>query len=149
MPLLDVGQIGGSRESAGAARATIAVVANPAQVAGQTFHLPQQNVNVREVMGFTGSTVRWELTLRTDTLARLTDIQAELDSYLTGSLRGVGGVPGSFDATLIRETQLRDSAGNVMATRVRLGDWRQLGKISRNNEWAAVVRMAIEFEVLG
>lgn len=147
-PALDMGQEGGLRYLASTARGTFSVVRNATEVAGQLHHLPQQNVSVRDVMGFVRGRVRWDVVLRTSTTAIFDAIAAELDSYRFGAVFA-SGVTGTFDPTRVRETQLTDVNGEVIAERAVLADWRQVTRRIRNDEWGAIARMQVEFEIIG
>jgi len=146
---LDIGQEGGVRAGAGQAKATIQVVNEPAEVATQVHHLPQQNGNVRDVLGFVGELVRWNVTLRTVALATYNAIRDELNGFKTGATR-TGGLQTTFDPALVNTMKLTDFDGALIADRVVLRDWRTLSvRRFGNQQWAVIVKMQIDFEIIG
>jgi len=87
VPALDIGQEGGTRAGAGAALATIRVLTGPDEHAVVEHHLPQSNVNFRDVLGYTGRTITWDCTLRFNTQATWQTVISELNRYLHGASR--------------------------------------------------------------
>ena len=150
VPVLDFGQDGGARDAAGDARFSGSLIRGSDGLRRVPQGLPQQNVVFMSTMGFSGATHRLTGILRAKTAAVMAAIVAELDERKHGSLRNVAtGILGAPNPTLIRESRLTDFDGAVIAARALLLDWRLTGRRVKTAEWAVVVRLAMEFEVLG
>ena len=150
MPVLDIGQGGGTRYTAGDARATISVVQEPEEARTTQHELPQQGVVLVDNLGFAGSTVIWHVTLRAKDNATYQAMIAELNAFKHGSARNAQtGVMAAADPALIRETQLTDWDGTMVTTRARLKNWIARRRRSRGPDWGVVQRIDLVFEVLG
>lgn len=150
VPVLDIGQLGGTRQLAGNALFTGQVIRGADEVATAEHGLPEQNVRFRENMGFAGRSVRIEGIIRAKTLAIMTAIIDEMNQRKHGSARDeLTGNLATADPTLVRETQLTDSDGAQLADRAVLENWRPKGPRLTGQEWLVLQEITIDIRVLG
>jgi hypothetical protein len=151
VPTLDIGQPGGTRATAGDALATISVTLEPEQVRSTTHELGEQNAVYTDVMGFGGSRVVWNVTLRTKDNATYLAVIRELNACKHGSVRSAQtGVMGAPDPSRIKETQLTDHDGTILSPKARLADWHPRRRRSRSEpDWAVLQKLDLVFELNG
>lgn len=112
---LDIGQIGGVRQLAGQAFATIQVVNGPPQTRDVKNALPQQDIAFVDKLGESGRLYTWVCMLRTDTAARLFTIEQEIKERLTGVLYDNAGGR-TRTPSKMNPAKLTDQDGNVLST---------------------------------
>lgn len=144
VPALDIGQDGGTRAGALTARATIKVIAGPDEHAVVEHHLPQSNLNFRDVLGYTGRTITWECTLRFNTMATYATVVSEINRYLHGGSRDSGGLLAAPSPVHLRPTQLTDSDGAAMGNAILAG-WAPRGARLTSPEWGVIQRATLTF----
>lgn len=150
VPVLDIGQVGGTRYGAGNARATISIMQEPEQVRTTQHELGEQNVVYTDVLGFAGSRVTWNVTLRAKDNATYLAIVRELNAYKHGSVRDAQtGSMGAPDPSRIKETQLTDYDGTILSPKARLKDWHPRRRRSKASDWGVVQKIDLVFELVG
>lgn len=129
---LDAGQPGSSRYAANTARYVLRVIegADRATVVGQP--VVQQNVLFEDRLGYAGSRVVWEGSLKVTTDAVLGEIAAQLNRYLHGSSR-TNGVLDAPDPRQMRPTRLTNSFGRVLSENATVEDWSMSGVQTLHN----------------
>ncbi len=147
VPLLDIGQRGGTREGAGNALFSGNVILGQDRTGKVQHHLPQQNVTYEDDMGFVAGRIIIEGVIRAKTAAIFEDIRQELNQRMHGSLR-TDGVLGAADPSMIKPTQFTDFDGTVVAAKAVVSGWRPRGRRFRNSEWAIIQKLIIELDVL-
>ncbi len=148
VPLLDVGQIGGARNAAGDATFTVRGAVAPERAVVVEHRAAQQGGLIQDNLGYAGGAMRWSGTLKVADLDTLWEIAAELNQKVHGQLRSSSGTLGPVDATQLRETQLTDYDGRVLADRARIIGWQFTGDRHTTPEGKIVVGLDIEFRIL-
>jgi hypothetical protein len=148
VPLLDFGQGGGARQSAGTALFTGRIVPGVDEVLSVEHRIPQQYAVFRDVLGYGGGRFTLEGIIRAKTDALALDVVEEINQRLHGSMRDQGGLT-SFAEAALRETQLTDHDGSVLGNKVVMTAWSPRGARMRNSEWAMIVAVRMEFLSLG
>lgn len=147
---LDIGQVGGTRQTAGNAKFTGHVYVGEDEVATVQTGLPQQQAVFQDVLGYRGTTVRWEGIIRADGEATMMAIIRELNQHKTGSLRNeTTGVMQAPNPKQVRATQLTHSLGRTLSQAAVMTDWRQVGQMMKSSEWALMMEVSITFRMLG
>lgn len=148
VPLLDVGQIGGVRNTAGEATFTLRGNPAPEQAIVIEHRAAQQGGLIQDNLGYAGGAMRWSGSLKVDSLDTLWEIAAELNQRIHGQLRASNGTLGPVDPVQVRDTQLTDYDGRVLADRARIIGWQFTGDRHTTPEGKIVVGLNIEFRIL-
>lgn len=149
VPVLDLGQPGGTRHGASDAFATVHAIPGADEVATSKTELPQQNVTYEDVGGLRFGRWRWEVTLRTKDNATFVAIVRELNALRHGSLRDAStGVLLAPDPSKISSTRLTDHDGTILSEGAVLANWVARRRRSRSSEWAVLTVLTVLFELL-
>lgn len=152
MPELDLGQLGGTRQLAGDALFSGHVIPGGDITADVDHKLPQQNLVFRDRLGYFGGLFRIEGILRAKTAVIFETILGEIDQRKHGSLRdGPGGALLPPVLSMLKETQLTDSAGVVLAVSSVVDGWRATGRKMRDGKgvWAVMMPLTIAIRRVG
>ncbi len=144
MPLLDIGQPGGARDLGGTATFTLKADPPGEDESIVIEHQPVQVSGIFEDnLGYAGSRVVWRGRLTVVNNAMLRTIALELNRLKHGQTRDSNGNLLPVNPTLLRETQLTDFDGTVLAQRARLRRW----SFGPPREFVGSGRIAIPLEV--
>ena len=148
---LNAGQPGSARATSNYARYVVRVIegADEATVVGQA--VVQQNVNFEDRLGYAGTRVVWEGSLKVSSDTVLGAIAGQLNKYRHGSGRTSGVLDGP-DPTQMRPTKLTNSFGRVLSERAVVDDWSMSGVATLFNAapfTLIVERLRIVFKLLG
>lgn len=147
--LLDVGQIGGTRDSAGDATFTLRGLPAADQAIVVEHRAAQQGGLIQDNLGYAGSAMRWSGLLVARNVDILRTIARELNQKLHGQLRNSSnGTMGPVDPVQLRETQLTDYDGAVLSDRARLIGWSVTGERGTTPDGKVVVGLDVEFRIL-
>ena len=147
---LDLGQVGGTRAGAGQALGTFAIVPGRFDVKVVEHKLAQQGIVFEDNLGFAGQFYTMLATIRANSGQLMNTILAEIEQRKNGQLRdAVTGKLGAWAAAMVKAVTLTDVEGNILSLQARLRDWRQLSRRQSSAKWAAIVRLSIEFRLLG
>ena len=148
---LDIGQPGGTRETAGSARALIRVIAGREEFAVVAQASAQQNVVFRDNLGFRGTGYTWDCTIKaaSDTILRsvLNDIRARMH----GAARDANGNLLPPTSTNLKPQLLTDSDGATLAAAAVLADLSVEGArayLTGGAPYTVLLRCRLEFRVL-
>jgi len=148
---LDAGQPGSGRATSNDARYVVRVIegADQATVVGQA--IVQQNVTFEDRLGYAGTRVVWEGSLRVSSDTVLGAIQEQLNKYLHGSGRS-SGVLGGPDPAQMRPTKLTNNFGRVLSERAVVEEWSMngVGTLFNASPYTLIVeKLRIVFKLLG
>ncbi len=146
--VLDLGQPGGSRASAGEALFTLFVLRGPEQAFIAENAAAQQVGLFEDVLGYAGGSTVWSGQLNVEDADMLDEIIKELDAKLHGHPRNSSGILQQSNANEVRDTQLTDYDGRVLTNRARIRAWRFLDRRLTTPEGRIVVPLEIEFRIL-
>jgi hypothetical protein len=150
VPELDLGQIGGTRETAGTAKLTAHVIVGQDNVNAVTHKLPQSIAVYRNVIGFVGGRIVIQGVMRASTAAIFETMLQEINQRRHGSLRnGAGGPLLPPDPSKMVPTQVTDSQGTVISQQAVVQDWQPRGRRLSNSEWDVIQEFTLTLEKLG
>lgn len=149
---LDIGQIGGVRQLAGDAYATIAVLEEPDIVRQVENAAPQQDLKFVDLLGFDGTRVRWRGAIRTKDHATMNAIESEIDLCRYGSARNLADGTRIVDRAQTRPTKLTNHRGGVLTTDgAVLRAYRRIGPrrpLAGGGAMTVIQEFEMEFEIL-
>ncbi len=141
VPVLDLGQRGGARNTASDALFSVRVLVGRDEPAAVEHKLPQSNVVYRDNLGSDGATHRWAGTIFAKDGATMNAIIVEMNERLHGGLI-------KPNPSLIKPTKLTDSDGNVLGEKAVLSEWRQTSRRRKGSTWGAIMDVELTFRVL-
>ncbi len=148
--VLDIGQPGGTLETAGTARAVLRAFQVNSDMIQTVTRIPQQGPAFHDIQGPGHPMYRWEGTVKVAATTDMLTIMSNLERALTGHPLDADGSYGAFDADEIRATALKDSHDNFHATKSRilrysLGRWL---RITSGGSYNYVSNVTIDFQRL-
>ena len=149
VPLLDLGQRGGTRQTAGDALCSGQLSFGEDETRTAEHRQTQGQTVFRDHLGYSGSQVTLNGTIRAKTAAIMRAIIAELNERMTGSLRADDGSLGAIEPGKFKPTRLTDYDSAVLSERVVLERWRSTGARAKSVEWDAIMQVSIVFRMLG
>lgn len=147
--VLDLGQRGGTRATAGTAMFTGQFDFGAEETRSAEHRQAQGQTVFRDHLGSSGARMTLNGTIRTNTAGLMRTIIAELNELKTGSRRADDGTIGAIDPAKFKPTRLTDYDSTVLSERVIIEDWWSKGPRRKGPEWAAILQVGIRFKVLG
>lgn len=148
MPLLDIGQPGGTRDLAGAAKFSVKVELGADESITVEHQAAQIDGVIEDNLGYSGATHYWRGLLVVSNNAMLHAIVNELNRLRHGRVRDGSGNLSAVNTNYIRETQLTDFDGTAVSQRARLRRW-SIGKERQHYAGGRIgVDLEIEFRIL-
>lgn len=146
---LNAGQPGSALYVADQARYVVSVIEGADIAAVVPQGLVQQNITFEDKLGFRGSMVVWQGTLKvvSDTVRQT--IYAQLNQYMHGSAM-VSGVLGAPSPGQMKPTRLVNALGSILSERATIVDWTsgQVRSMNGSSPYILICPLRIVFKKL-
>ena len=149
-PLLDFGQVGGTRqqEEPPAALLGVHAVWGPVQVKEVKVTMPEIDLAFVGNLGFSGRTLILAGVIRAKDDATMNAIEQEIEARRDGVTRNRTSGTRTYDADLLKPAPLTSPRGEVVGNRVRLKAYEPQGMRMNTPAWPALQRFRMIFESL-